>query len=506
VKINSFSFPNVKVGSIIEFSYTLKSNYYSLYNCYFQSTIPKKKVIYKSKTVPEFYNYLLVGYIKPKVFDFKIVPKCIDNLDCETLYYEFEDIPAFIEEDYIDNKNNYISRIFFEKNYYNIYARKDEQKYGWGLIDEFFRKKFDKKFKKISFFKKAIPDAIKREKDTLKKVHEVFNFIRNHYTLNRNSNLSLTKSFKEKTGDFNQINLALYNSLKALNLKPSIAVLSTRNNGSVTKLYPNYQSLNYAVTHIKINNKDYFLDATDKNIPFGLVPFKCLNGDVRILDFKNGTYWKTIKSSVKTSSNTKISLTISEDNLITGNIHQTKKGQFAYNYRNYLIKNKEDDYLNNLETENINLNIDNYTVQNIENVSSPIIEDYKISLDNESSDPKIIRINPFLINSIKENPLKLKKRKYPVDFAFTFNKYYTISLKYHKNLKLIKIPKEIGYVLPNNTGRFIFKVIQKENEINIFFKFSSKNKSYNSLEYSSIKELLNQLVKSQNSFIELQKI
>ena len=500
IKINSISFPNVKVGSIIEYSYTIESNFYSLFNCYFQSKTPKKKVIYKSRTLPQFYNSILIGTLRPQIFNHE------ENSDYESLHYEFKNIPAFIEEDFIDNKDNYISRIFFEKKYYNIYARKDEQKYGWGLIDEFFREKYNNKFNKVSFFKKVLPKTIKNEKDTLTKIIKVFNFIRNHYTLNNNSKATLTKSFKEKTGNSSIINLALYNSFKAANIKPNIVLLSTREHGFLTKRYPTYQSVNYVVTHIKIDNKDYFLDATDKNIPFGLVPFKCLNGDVRILDLENETYWKTIKSTIKTSSNTKINLNISESNLITGKIKESKKGQFAYNYRNYLIKNKEEDYLNKIESENINLSINNYKVENIKNNLLPIIENLEFSLDNDSNDESIIQINPFLINYAKENPLKLKERKYPVDFGFPFNKYYTISIKYHKKLKLIKLPKEIGFTLPNNEGRLIFKVLKKENEVNIFLKFSSSKKSYSNLVYSSLKELFNQLVKSQNSLITFQKI
>ena len=298
LKINTVTFPEVKVGSIIEYSYTIKTNYYSVHNCYFQSNIPKKKVIYKSQTIEQFYFSMFIGYIKPKVHYQKKEPKCMGKRTCEIIYYEFEDVPAFVEEDFTDNKNNYISRIFFEKIYYDIYANKNQKKYGWGLIDDYYRKRFDKKLKKVSFFKKVIPKTIKQEKDTLKKVTEIYNFIRDHYTLNTSYNNSLTKSFKERIGNYSDINLALYNSLKALNLKPSIAVLSTRNHGFLTKLYPTYQSINYAITHVKINGKDYFLDATDKNIPLGLVPFNCLNDDVRVLDFENGTYWNAIASII----------------------------------------------------------------------------------------------------------------------------------------------------------------------------------------------------------------
>ena len=36
------------------------------------------------------------------------------------------------------------------------------------------------------------------------------------------------------------------------------------------------------MSKVEINGKSYFLDATEKQLPFGMLPFKCLNGFDRI--------------------------------------------------------------------------------------------------------------------------------------------------------------------------------------------------------------------------------
>ena len=506
IKASSFSLPNIKEGSVIEYCFILKSDFYNVYDVDFQSEIPKKKVIYEAKLPPIFYfNYRLIGHINPDTIKESIKKNCIGKSACQVLHYQFNDLPAFLEEDFIDNTQNYISRIVFEKKYFNPYGGFESKNFGWGLIDNFLHKTYDKKLKKVSFFKRVLPDSIKKENDTLLKVKKAYQFIRNHFTLNEDSDFSLAKSFKQKNGNQNNINLALYNTLKALKLDPHLVLLSTRDHGFLTKLHPTLEGFNYSMTHIKINNVDYFLDATDKQLPFGLVPFKTLNGDGRILDFDDNSYWLPIKSNLKTYSNTKIILTINKNDLISGNITKLNKGQHSYIFRKDIEVKKEDEYLASLEEENINLQINDYSVKNLNDLTKPVIENFNIEIENDAIDKNVIRFNPFIINRIKENPFKLNERKYPVNFGFTFGRSYTISIKYPDNLTLKKVPEEKAFTLPKNQGRVIFKVMKKTNEINFYFKFSTKKSSYSSFEYTALKELYNLIIKLQNSSLEFIK-
>ena len=65
-------------------------------------------------------------------------------------------------------------------------------------------------------------------------------------------------AFLEKTGNIGEINLSLYNSLKAADIDASLVVLSTRNNGLPTKLFPVIFHFNYVIVKAVINNKDYY--------------------------------------------------------------------------------------------------------------------------------------------------------------------------------------------------------------------------------------------------------
>jgi hypothetical protein len=120
-KINKYweqetiTLPNVKVGSVIEYKYILKSeNIVRLPDFNFQYNIPVNFFEYKTE-IPEFFIYksLLIGYhqieTKAEIVNsqegYAIGYKQINSL------YTSKDIPAIKKEMFVDNINNYIGSV-----------------------------------------------------------------------------------------------------------------------------------------------------------------------------------------------------------------------------------------------------------------------------------------------------------------------------------------------------------------------------------------------------------
>ncbi len=66
-----------------------------------------------------------------------------------------------------------------------------------------------------------------------------------------------------------------------LNAEP--VVLATRSEEHLDPILPNPSAINYVIGIIKIDDKDYFLDASDKYMPFGILPAECYNGYCRVI-------------------------------------------------------------------------------------------------------------------------------------------------------------------------------------------------------------------------------
>lgn len=516
-KSKKFTLPNIKEGSVIEYSYSVISPYLSINDWYFQSHIPKIKSEYDASILGNYkYNIKKIGYLnldknKPSV-DKKCVyiPRYGDGA-CATYSFGMNDIPAFKEEDYMLSSRNYISRITFDlKSRTSYRGVVDDYTTTWSKADKslkfyFFNNQTSKK----SFFKKNLPENILFIPDDLEKAKKVYQFIQNHFTWNKqnwsNKDNKVKKAFQEKVGAVGEINLSLYNSLKAANLDANLVVLSTRAHGIPTKLFPVIYDFNYVIVKTVINGKEYFLDATSKYLPFGQVPIRTLNGEARVIDFKKKSYWTTLKSKVKSAKKITTKLKLNEEGIFSGNLMIAKTGYFAANQREILALKSEENYLESFEEDHIDLSVEDYNVKNQNELDKSLIQIFKINVEMNEDLGNKIRINPFLFDRITENPFKLKERNYPVDYAYTRRHNYYLNLEIPENYNIVKVPENKAISLPNKGGSFILKVVKKGNVLSLYVRLNILKKVYSTEEYYALKEFYKQIIISENQYLVLEK-
>ena len=514
----SFTLSDVKVGSVIEYKYSVTSPYSGIDNWNFQSEIPKLKSDFTAAVLGNYqYNIRVVGYNKLDRDTISIKKGCVyiegvGEGACRILGYGMDFIPAFKEEDYMLNKRNYTSKMVFDlKSYTNVNGQVTNYTKTWKTADKKLKYDFlDNQASKKRYFRKNIlHDSILTVQDELEKAKKIHHFIKNHYSWNGNywpsSKVKIKKAFEEKKGNVFDINLSLYNALQAANVKSKLVLLATRDKGVPTKLYPIDSDFNYLVVKTVIDSKTYFLDAVDVNLPFGMIQFEALNGDGRVMDFKNGSFWEALTLSQNTNKNVRLSLRLSDKNL-SGKLLINRSGYLALNARARLKGKSEEDILSDFETENPTIEAESVHLKNVWDYEKNLQEIYNVNIETDFIDKRSVRINPFLVNRATINPFKLNKRDYPVDFGYARNSMYLLSLTIPKNYRIIKLPENIGLSLPNNGGVLILNVKQKDNVISLYLKFTINKKSYTNTEYFYLKQFYQKLIDVQSTFIELEKI
>jgi len=511
----SFTFPNLKVGSIIEYYYEESSYDFDSLNdgWIFQSEIPKIKSTFRVK-IPEYWQYHMssVAIDNPTFEQNGTVKKCFrlgyNTFDC--IYFEIEltDIPAFEEEGFTTSKKNYLKQIIFSKKVTQL-NNKVTKKYttSWNDIDKrvFEGSLIGKKYDKKRFMKRKIPDEILEESDDLLRAKNIYTFIQKHYKWNEaTDNYNTRTAFSSIVADMYDINVSLINALNAADIPTDFALLSTRENGIPTKLYPTVSDFNYVVAYTKINNVDYFLDATDKLIPFGMLPFRCLNNDVRIFDKSKGSYWYNYVPSYSSLTNIYAIANLTDDNELNIKTRVMYSGYYAHNKRKLIQENGLNDYLDKFESSK-DLNILEHEIQNIENINEPLIEIIEVDSETDFVSDNTIYLNPFIIKNFKSNPFNLESRNYPVDIGYKRKFQYNLVFNIPKNYKINSIPKNRNIQLPDNGGSLVYLIQATENKINIKFTFSLNKIRYQPEEYSLLKEYLSNLISAQNEMIILTK-
>ncbi len=518
--IIKFTMPNIKEQSIIEYEYTLESPFkFNFTGWEFQTEIPKVYSRFYALIPGNYvYNRRLIGFQKLVKNEAKIKKKCFSipgfdkAADCEELTYTMKNIPAFIEEGYMTSKNNYLSKIRFElSEFIDFDGIKHKYTKSWKNVDKEFRieKSIGRQLRKIDYIKKQLPEELFVIDNQLVKAKKTYNFIKNHFSWNKKirlyKNVSVKKSFEERIGNSTEINIALINALNAVGIKAEIVLLSTRKNGLPTKLHPVITDFNYAIARIEIENEEYLLDATNKLLPFGMIPFKTLNGYGRVMNFKKGSYWIDLMPLNNNQTRISMNLKINEDGNFEGLKHKSYNGYKAVEKREEIKLITKEKYLDNIENTDNRFIINSYKNSNLDNIDKPLTELFDVMIESEL-DGKVIILNPFINLKTTKNPFELKERTYPVDFGYSRSFQFILSLTIPEYYKVITMPKNIAFKLPNEGGQYNFNIQEKNNKINMISRYKINRSYFTPEEYLYLKEFYKQIIKTQNSLITLEKI
>ncbi|AYN66858.1 DUF3857 domain-containing protein [Euzebyella marina] len=498
----TFTLPNVKEGSVIEFSYSIRSPFiWNIDEFRFQRDIPIKRLVAELRT-PKGFNFrqtqkgfFMLNSSETTKRDHRL------GMDVIITSYDLKDIPAMKAEKFVDNINNYRSGALFELISIDIpgipfksYAQ------NWADVAKSIGSSSDYKneLDKTRSFKSELDDILEGKTDDLEIAKLLFKYVKDETEWNgidgKSFQNGLKKTLKDKKGNAADINLLLVAMLRYAGLKANPVILSTKENA--IPLYPTLDRLNYVIAHASINGKDYYMDATEEFSDINLLPIRDYNWGGLIVDNPNKV-WKHISSiSPKKADNVySLDLTVNDDGSAEGKYKSRLSNHTAFNFRNNFKNRDIDEFLNELEQKYFNIEISDYDAKNTDTHEGNVSENffYEIEEGADVIDGKIY-LNPLSFLRIQENPFKLEKREYPIDYGFPFRNRYLVNIKIPDGYAVETLPENILMNLPNDLGRYKY-VIQKNNlGLQLSVTFELNNAVVSALNYLELKEYYNQII------------
>ncbi|TDU40542.1 uncharacterized protein DUF3857 [Gelidibacter sediminis] len=513
-----FTLPNIKEGSVITYSYQLESPFiYKFHPWEFQDDIPKLYSEYNT-SIPGNYDYhiKLVGTQKLNKSESKIVKNCLSafngaSADCVNTIYAMSNIPAFIEEDYMTARQNYLSRLEYElKVFRGFDGSVDNITKSWKDADNELRSdaNIGRQLRRNTSLKDEVANLITGAQNPLIVAQNLYTYVQNNYTWNGDhkifTDVSIKDLIKSKSGNVSEINILLHNLLYEHGIEVKPVLLSTRANGLPTQLFPVISEFNYLIVQATINGDTYLLDATDPYLGFGELPYKCLNHYGRLLDFDNGSTWLPIEASNPSSIHYQVDLKIT-DQLVNGEVKAHYLGYDALSKKKEFFVNK-DAYIKNNADRQSDITVTNHEVPVADKNSEAFHETYDVVLNDSHNTQDMVYLNPFIYKFFKENPFKLQQRTYPIDFGHQKTYLYSVQIDFGETYDIVEIPKSIQAKLPNNGGDLILNTTVNAQKVMLFFKFSLKNSIYEPEHYELFKLYLNKVLEvQQNSLVVLKK-
>lgn len=513
-----FTLPNIKEGSVITYSYTIRSPYMQKYHGWeFQGDIPKAYSEYNTSIPGNWlYHIKLVGGKKLSTNNISKEKQCLEmyngaSADCSVAKYIMKNVPAFIEEDYMTTKSNYLARIDYElQTFRGMNGTIKHYTKTWEDVDKELRTEKDigRQLKKSVGAEDLLSDDILTIANPLEKAKAIYKYVQSQYTWNEEYHIFRDVSVKDlienKSGNISSINILLHNLLRESGIDAKPVMLSTRNNGFATTLFPVLTDFNYLLVETFIDNKTYLLDATDNFLSFGQIPYRCLNRYGRRIDFEEGSKWIDIEPKGKSFVLCAADLKFDDSQKLIGSVKARTTGYHALNSRKSYFANKTG-YVDELQNKSVDIEISNHTVKTTDKTSPVFNEAYNIEYVAEDIS-ETIYLNPFLFPFFKENPFKLQERTYPIDFGYKDQYTYMLKLDLGDKYSLIEKPEDINLALPNNAGHISFSTKAVSTTINLVFSINFNEAIYPPDYYPYLKELMNRVVTIQtNSLFVLKK-
>ncbi|MFT6854667.1 MAG: hypothetical protein ACJA0X_000633 [Cyclobacteriaceae bacterium] len=514
-KRKKFTIPDVHVGTIIEYEYTLETPFLiNLHDWQFQEFIPTLYSEYTIQSVP-FYEYIFLAQGIEDFSDYRSVSSLtaihsyanVSYPDLRSTYI-MKNVPRFIDEGYITSADHYLMKMDFQLAKINYPGgTSTEIQTTWKKINEELSKHddFGKYIKKsgATFIKYFDNQGIKSN-SSAELAENVINTIKQDFNWNGRYGKYASQKTKNlletKSGNVADINLFLVAALRDSGIKAYPVLVSTRSNGRVFQQYPFSHFFNYVIVYYEIEGIPYMADATEPLLSHYRLPSRCIN-QVGLLLKDKECAWIDLVPNYQSSRDIYAQYKISPDDRVMDasimyKLTELKAYDLKKQYKNDTTALIE--HLNNLGVENIK-NIETF------NFDTPK-KYYSISVKSHNSltiAQGQILINPFFKFAQNSNPFKQKERTYPVDLTYPTSTSFNIMIEIPNGYEVSEIPESIN--LSNEVVHIAYEVLNSDNTIRIAASYSFKKTVYPPEEYLPLKEAVDKIISKFNEYIVLEK-
>lgn len=520
IKVKKFTMPAAKVGSVVEYKYTLISDfYYDLRDFSFQESIPVAYTYFEAK-LPEYfrYNFNFQGYVtlkterEPANETFNIRYKDSngssqsENIRCtaEVIKSEGRNIPALKEESYLWTVNDFISKISFElKSVQMPYSMTQEMSNSWENIDkDILASSFGSNMKKADLFK----EEIAKGETTIERAKEIQNMVKYRVKWNDRRAASpgnLKDALKNGIGSSAEVNFLLLNALQAGGFDAFPVILSTRGNGRLPISHPSITAFNYVITGVRIDTLTYFTDASAKYGDWNLLPEKCMVPQARIIK-QNGCRWVDL-STISSGSVLKAGKINFENSKYIGKVTDSRRGNSALDMKETYYGHKDKDEFIESLAKQTNCEIDSFSISGTDDSSAPLKIEYIQTADMSLGDD-FLYINPMINKHFTENPFKEEKRVYPVEFDYLTNYLQIVDITIPEGYVVEELPQAAKLVLNDNDIILTYRLGQNGNQIKMHYQYQLRKLIFLPDEYEYLRDFYAKIVAKNSEQIVLKKV
>lgn len=513
------AFPEVKVGSIIEYSYTIERETWDLRDWYFQRNIPVRYSEYQLK-IPQVFRFSLQPSIIDPIEDKQeIITESIsmDEGFMETTVlksnYIMRNLKGIKAEPYMGSAKDYMQRLEFQMTqiYYSE-TRVVDLSVKWSDVikNKLMRAEdFGLQLERSVPNSRPLIEEAKQVADPESRMKFIYNSLRRSMSWNGDEDYVFTdkginSAWETRTGNVADINLLLIKLLNDAGIKATPILFSTREHGLVVPNYPDLNQFNSVMAYVVLNDRTFVLDATDKFINHKLVPEKIVNTNGFLVEGVNGKWKEILSGKSRYKVITAIQGQVDESGTMKGsgliNSYEYARVQRAEEWVQDKQKFRDEHFIKPYPA----LQVEDITINNLEADSMPLEQKVKFnSALNSSGDYRYFSLNIF--SDLETNPFLADNRVSDVDFGV--QRHYTVFGNYTipPGFVFEGLPENISLSTADNGIVFNRTVQVEANLLNVKMTLDLKRSFYPASSYTEFKDFYKKLFDKLNEQVVLKK-
>lgn len=530
----TFTMPNVKEGSVIEFQYRISSPYsYSIDDVILQYDIPIAKQEVKI-SIPEYYFFKpqMRGYLafNPKYYkengkityqrvsgensvsERRTTSQHVLDVTLNVTEFNMENVEALKEEPYVNSMNNYRSQINFEIQQVKFpNSALEDFSSTWEKVAKtiYDNDDFGGELKIRKFHKEVINNVTSGAQGDKERAFLIFDHLKKHMVWNGLygyfSDKGVKSAYEEKSGNVADINLLLTGLLRAAGLEANPVILSTRSHG--IPISPSINGFNYVVVALDVNGERIYLDAVNDYLEPNQVAPEALNWMGRLITEDGTVSMVSLFPKRPSSKSEMMDLHLAENGELKGKVRSTHTGYNAYNFRTTKLELGEEEYLEDLENTKGGMEINAYSRKQVLDLGKPVVEEMEFVMDAQASViGDQMYFSPLFFESLRKNPFKRETRSYPVDFNYPIQRRVVNYISIPAGYEISSFPEGTKMSLPEGQGSFTYMVKKiGSNKLQVLYDMKILTPVIGANYYPSLKEFFKNIIEKHGEKVVLSK-
>lgn len=485
------SFPNVQVGSIIEYTFKKTDKNLTFIDGWtFQNNIPTLFSKYQI-TMSPYLIYKTIG----QGYNFANNVETKDSYG--TYSWALRNLYSYEEEPYMKNYRDYTERIEFQLSKYQSGSStsgvewKDVLGTWISLGDEMIALYSDKGYYRSNPIERELVSvdlSAPTQKETAQKAYY---YLRDNFAIKGEDYIypkqSINQLLKSRTGSPVEMMLALMGLLKSAGIKCDPVLIGSKGYGrSELVQTPFLNQFDEILLLAELDGTLQYLDLSDKKAPFGYIELdKQVAGGLQLVKEKSSLIGIDIRHNSNTVHFSEVKLNEQ------GQLHMTS------NYRNYhyrgleflhlvSAKQEKNESLENLFSNEENVVYSNFKIDDALEEKNMYTLSYEMTFpDSEGAD--LISFNPLKFSNFSENPFSSEFRVFPIDFEYAFNETYNTNVLIPEGYEVDDYPLEENFTIEGGFLNFIYKPILVDGMLKITARLEVKKPLIPVSQYADVK-------------------